>query len=252
MRWIRVAAVATAAAAALAACGGTSTHPRPVPTTPRPSGEAGKPAATIMSDARAALLAASSVRITGTVAVRASGTGSTTQRFDLRLTRVKGLPDATGTVTTTSITGTKRLTVSLAIIRVGGTLYIRGDRAYYSRIGPKAAAVAGRWISLPAAQDTSVAGLTDLSIVAAGLASPSNRAQVVGTARLGSAPVIVVMPNSAAKLYVAASGAPRPLRLQRTLDVPAGGDGTLDFVDYDAPLTVTAPAGAIPIAKLRG
>ena len=205
-----------------------------------------------MSDARTALLEAGSVRITGTVNVMASGTGSTTQRFNLRLTRVNKTPAATGTVTTTSVTGTKRLTVTLAIIRVGGTLYIRGDRAYYARIGPKAAAVAGRWLSLPASQDTSVAGLTDLSVVAAGLAPPSNRAQVVGTARLGSAPVIVVRPNSATKLYVAASGTPRPLRLQRTLDVPAGGDGTIDFADYGAPVTVTAPAGAIPIAKVRG
>ena len=205
-----------------------------------------------MSDARAALLAASSVRVTGTVNVMAAGTGGTTQRFDLRLTRVKNTPAATGTVTTTSVTGTKRFTVTLAIIRVGGTLYIRGNREYYARIGPKAAAVAGRWISLPASQDTSVAGLTDLSIVAAGLAAPSNRASVAGTARIGSAPVIVLRPNSAAKLYVAASGPARPLRLQRTLDVSAGGDGTIDFADYDAPVTVTAPAGAIPIAKLRG
>ena len=54
-----------------------------------------------------------------------------------------------------------------------------------------------------------------------------------------------------ATLYVAASGAPRPLRLQRSGTSPAGVAGTLDFSDYDAALTVAAPAGAIDIAKLR-
>ena len=48
---------------------------------------------------------------------------------------------------------------------------------------------------------------------------------------------------------MAASGVPRPLRLQRSLNAPAVADGTLDFTDYDAPLAVTAPAGAIAIAQ---
>ena len=69
MRRIRRAAAAVVAAGTLVACSGTTTHPRAVPTTPRPSGEAGKPAATIVNDARAALLAASSVRVTGTFSI---------------------------------------------------------------------------------------------------------------------------------------------------------------------------------------
>lgn len=238
------------AAGALVACSAASTHPRAVPTTPPPSGEAGKPAATIVNDARTALLAASSVRVTGTLTVNAAANGSSAQRFDLRLTRVKGMPAATGTVTTTTVSGKNRSTVTLAIVRIGGALYIRGDRAYYARIGPKAVAVAGRWLSLPAAQDTSVAGLTDLSSIAAGL-SYTSQDRVTGEARLGSAPVVVVMANASARLYVAASGVPRPLRLQRSLSGSSGANGTLDFSEYDAPLTVSAPAGAIPITRVR-
>jgi hypothetical protein len=54
-----------------------------------------------------------------------------------------------------------------------------------------------------------------------------------------------------ATLYVSATGAPRPIRLQRAVTAPSGVAGTLDFRDYDAALTVAAPAGAIDIAKLR-
>ena len=231
----------------LVACSSaTATKARPLPTPSVLPGEAGKPAPTIIGDAHAALLAATSVHVTGTFTPNARST----QRLDLRLTRVNGQPAATGTVTTVTRSGARASTVTLALIRVGSHLYVRGDRSYYARIGPKAAAVAGRWLSLPIAQDKSVADLTDLTTLAAGLSSTSAD-RVRGIQQLRGAGVVIVTTGSGATLYVAQAGPPRPLRLQRTATSASAVTGTVDFADYDAPLSFAAPAGAINIATVR-
>lgn len=234
--------------ALMAACSSaTATRARSLPTPTALPGEAGKPAATIIGDARAALLAATTVHVSGSFTQNSAAV----QRLDLHLTRVKGQPAAIGTVTTVTRSGARTATVRLTLIRLGSHLYVRGDRAYYTRIGPKAAAVAGHWLSLPIAQDRSVADLTDLATLAAGLASsPADR--VLGTDRLGGAGVVVVRAASGATLYVAATGPARPVRLQRAMASGAPVTGTLDFTDYDAPVSVAAPPGAIDIAKVRG
>ncbi len=235
----------------LLGCSSAATRPRPAPSPSRASSEAAKPAATIVDDARSALLSATSVHISGTfTTVGESAAASSTQRLDLRLTRVNGEPAATGTVTTVTRDGAKSQTVTLSLIRLGTHLYIRGDRAYYARIGPKAVAVAGRWLVFPTSQDMSVANLTDVSALAAGF-SATKGGRVEGTRSLGSSTAVVVTAGIGATLFVAATGPSRPLRLQRAGTAPEGVTGTLDFTDYDVPLTVAAPAGAIDIARLR-
>jgi hypothetical protein len=244
----------------LGACSsGTATKARPLPTPSRLSGEAGKPASTIIADARAALLASTSVHINGAF----TQNSRSSQRLDLRLTRVNSQPAATGTVTTVTTSGAKASTVTLDLIRLGSRLYVRGDRSYYARIGPKAAAVAGHWLSLPIAQDKSVADLTDLATLAAGFSSATSD-RVNGTAQLGAHRVVVVTAGAGATvstvsdlsilftLSVAADGAPLPLRLQRTATSASPIAGTLDFSEYDAALQVAAPLRAIDIAKVRG
>jgi hypothetical protein len=243
-------AVLTLLTGALVACtSGTATKARALPTPSRLSGEAGKPAATIVGDARAALLSASSVHVTGTFAQTSTSTSTSTQRLDLRLTKVNAKPAATGTVTTVTRSGAKTQTVTLALIRLGALLYVRGDRAYYARIGPKAAAVAGHWLVLPIAQDKSVEDLTDLQALASDLSSTSAD-RVQGLTQLSGRRVVVVSAGSAT-LYVADDGAARPVRLQRAAGSGSPVAGTLDFAGYDAPLHVAAPAGAIAIAKVR-
>ncbi len=236
----------------VAGCSSTATRARAVPTPSRPSGEAGKPATTIISDARKALLASTSVHVMGAfTAVASSGAATSMQRLDLRLTRIKGTPAATGTVTTVTGSGAKASTVTLSLIRLGSRLYVRGDRAYYARIGPKAAAVAGHWLALPVSQDESVASVTDLTAIAAGFSGAAGD-RVEGTRQLGDTTVVVVTAGPGASLSVSATGAPRPVRLQRSDTAPAGVAGTLDFSEYDAPLTVAAPAGAVDLATVRG
>lgn len=243
----------------LAGCGSdTTTSARPLPSPPKPSGEAAKPAATIVADSRKALLSATSVHLTGTFLgiADASTSGSVSpapgqQLLDLRLSRgSRNSPDAAGTVTTVATTAGKTTTTKIAIIRVGGTLYLLGDKAYYARIGPKAAAVAGKWLSLPISQDQAIADLTDVTPLANGLSGASS-VSVQGVQRIDSGTAVVLHTGAGATLYVAATGTPYPLRLMRAGATPSAVSGTLDFTDYNAPVSIKAPAGAVALAKVR-
>jgi hypothetical protein len=69
---------------------------------------------------------------------------------------------------------------------------------------------------------------------------------------IGATPVVDVMAGVGTTLYVAATGPARPIRLNRSLNVPAGANGSLDFTGYDVPVKVAAPPGALPIATVRG
>jgi hypothetical protein len=236
-------------AVALAGCGG-STKAQP---TPKPSGEAAKSGPTVIADAKQALLAARSVHVRGGFTSTKAGI-TTRQVIDVQVARgADGSALATGTVTTLKRATGKSSSVALALIRVGSQLYVRGDRAYYASIGPKAAAVAGRWLSTPITQDPRTADLTDIKQLAAGLSSAAS-ATNLGVRQLGPFSAVAVRAASGAVLYVAATGPPRPLRLLRAAgSVPASSTvGTLDFAGYDVAVSVKAPAGAIDIAKVRG
>ncbi len=232
----RAAALALVALGAAGCVSTTTTKAGPVPSPPKPTGELAKPAAAIIADARKQLLAAHSVRVSGSINVNAT----TRQRIDLRLGKTaKGVALASGTVRTS----TKKSTVTVSLVRVGKDLYVKGDRAYYQRIGPKAAGVAGHWLWLSIADDDALAAVTDARTLAAGLADPPH-ATTLGETRFGAEKAVEVRAGDAI-VYVASSGNPRLLRLQRT-------SGRLDFADYNARITVKAPAGAVPLAFVKG
>jgi hypothetical protein len=247
----------------------TNIHPHAAPSVVA-TGEIAKPASMILADARNQLLAATSVRVRGTVSQlvatatptpapkttskatptpspSASAKTSVQQRLDLRVGRgPKGQALASGTITTIASAGGQTLTVPIAVIRVGDQLFIYADKSYYARIGAKVALAAGHWLSLPVSQDRAFADLTDVTQFAGGLASTD--AKTGGELRLGTIPAVVVQ-TGGALIYVASSGAPRLLRLQR----PAAANalaGTLDFSEYGAALSVRAPAGAIALQSL--
>ena len=228
----------------LAGCSGaTTTHQETAPSS-TPTGEIAKPANTILADARGELLAARSVRVTGTFA--ATSGDHAKERVDLRLGRgPKGEALAMGTVTTTVTKAGHVSQVVVSLLRAGETLYLRGDRDYYARIDPRVANVAGRWLSLPVGRDQSLSDLTAVTRFAAGLTTPD--AGVEGQLKLGSQQAIVVRAGGALA-YVSASGRPLLLRLQR----PEGNAvaGILDFTDYGAALSVRPPADAVALQSV--
>jgi hypothetical protein len=255
-------------AVVLISCTSANTTREHVIPSPTATGELAKPAATILADARRELLASTSVRVRGTLTqvlpapaptptksgVKSTGPSakptpktSVQQRLDLRVGRGSaGQALATGTITTIASAGGQTLKVPIAVIRVADQLYIKADASYYARIGPKVALAAGHWLSLPTSQDQAFADFTDVTKFTAGLKATG--ARTGGLLKLANQSTVVVQ-TAGALVYVAASGPPRLVRLQR----PASADtlaGSLDFSEYGAPLSVRAPAGAIALQTL--
>ncbi len=234
-----------ASLAVLVACSnGTTTRTQSAPSPPAATGEIAKSAKAILADARRELLATRSVRVTGTISTKA-GT-PTTEKIDLRLGHsAKGEALAMGTVTTTLTSAGRTSQVAVELVRVGGDLYLHGDRDYYARIDPRVASVGGQWLSLPVGQDRSLSDLTDVTQLASGL--NASGASTAGRIRFGTQQAIVVRAGGALA-YVAASGRPLLLRLQR----PQGNAvaGLLNFTGYDAALSVRPPARSVPLQSL--
>ena len=252
--------MAIAAVAALAGCGSTGTN-----------GVAKKGTGSIVANAEDAVLNASSVHIQGQFK-----SGDQPVTLDLRLEQDKG---ATGTVTIGNEV--------IELLRVGPDVYVKGDEQFYrsvlSRLGagagspaPSAApsgtgapstagsaaasgsssasdniAVTAMQINFlhigPAdAQYQTFASLTDprqlLSQVMQGIGALDKDGQkdIRGTKS------IVLSGGKGTRVYVAIDGQPF---LERVL--PPGG-GTLDFMDYDQPVTLNPPppGQVVDIAKI--
>ncbi len=162
-------------------------------------GEAGKPAAQILSDAQAAALAADSVTITGTVARGAStGTAATSATIQL--------------VLTSSGDGREQITgagQNIDLIKVGPTLYVKGLTA------PGAAAGYQRLSATDPRAAPLVAQL-DKKTVFSQLIKTGDTAAVTSTATVAGQPAVKVTPSSGVGvLYVADDAVhPYPLEVQ--------------------------------------
>jgi hypothetical protein len=233
-------ALAIAAAAAtvlLAGCSqgtsghaSTSTQPGPGTSAPKPkpagNGVAALPAAEIVTKAGQALRQAKTVRVSADLV-----NGTDKIKVDLRISGVKG---ATGTVSVGS--------APFTILRIGATAYLKGDAATWTKAGAGQAAqmLAGKWIKVPTndknfaefVKFTQVATLADLFVAAGGTADKAT------TTLRGQAAVKLSDPDGSA-LYVATQGRPYPLRVQQA--ATASDHGTVDFTDFDRPVTLTPP-----------
>jgi len=225
-----------------------------------PNGEATRGPRQILSDAEGALARARSFRL------QASGVD---RSGALALTLAVSTP---GKLMLTIDHGPQTESLILA----GGSAYIQANRSFWSQqVGARAAALlSGRWIKAP-----TQAGLGGLNF----LTDPMHRARCLlgshvgtvtkgGSANVGGRPAVVIAtsgdaPGSApGRLYVAASGAPVPLRAVQTGPTHPGapldrscGQSTPDttrhsdttFSDYDKPLAIAPPKGAVDISKLQ-
>ena len=138
---------------------------------------------------------------------------------------------------------------------VDGVTYFRGDSKVFAAFGANAAVssqAAGKWI-----KDTGSSG------PAAGFATFLNRQQLFdqllkpngtvkkgGTTTVNGEKAVILIDedsSSGGKLFIAATGKALPLRIE-----PNTGQGSIDFLDYDADVNVEAPSGAIDISQLSG
>jgi hypothetical protein len=218
------------AALLMAGCASDTERPVAVPSTPPVDS---LPAPQIVAQAQRALAQAASVHVTGTF----SQQGKTVQ-FDMRIAEGK---KATGSVTTDG--------VRVDLRRLGDRLYVKGDDKFLAALGEKAIATKGRWLVAPVAQaDKGLANLSDLAQFASTLSPGSGVLTKETVRKLGGRDAVSVRSATGARLYVADTGNPVPLRIERL----GAATGFIDYGDYDAPVDVTAPSPTVDLVSVTG
>lgn len=219
----RLAAVALAGLA-LAGCGSSSSN-----------GEAGKPAAQVVADARAAAAGAKLVHVVG-----AGTDNGSPLKLDIWLARGrgKGHLEESGT--------------SFDLVRIGKTVYIKGSDAFLRRFAGSAGVTLfhGRWLkgATSDAQLRSLVPLTDIEQFFEGVLGQHGKIVNKGeTTRNGARVVEIRDATEGGSLYVAAEGAPYPLALHG-----GGNQGDISFSAWNGTSTIAAPKDSLDLNSLSG
>jgi hypothetical protein len=230
-----------------AACGilsGSTSSAPPATTSPAATqapanGIAGKPPAQIVAAATKALASARSVRVKGTV--RQSGVRYT---FDLVLKQAS----AKGSMTA-PILGINN--AQFAFVVAAGKLFVRSNTLWQKTGGTAAAQLLdNRWVVLPKAsfRDFPFRSIRVFArSIHSGLPGKPRRAGPV--TMINGRPAIPVRSGDSI-VYVATTGAPFPLRAMPATH--AAGQGVVDFIAYNAPVTIGPPPNAVDLSQLRG
>ncbi len=210
--------------AVLAGCGGSKSN-----------GEAEKPAAQVVADAKAAALAAKSVHVAGSITD--AGQPLT---LDLDLARDKG---GKGTMSESGL--------AFEIIRVGDRAYIRGSDAFLKKFAGAAGAqlLHGKWLqgSATSGDLSALAPLTDIGKLMNGALGGHGKLRNAGETQYKGQKVVAIEDRTKnGTLYVAATGTPYPVAIV--------GDksqaGTVTFDNWNESVSIVAPKGAIDMSKL--
>jgi hypothetical protein len=211
---------------ALTGCGGAAPA----------NGVATKPAPEVVAAAKAAADGASSVHISGSLA--SNGSPIT---VNLDLVAGKG---GRGQVSEDGL--------SLELIHLGGTVYIKGSPAFYRRVGGATAAqlLQGRWLKAPATVGSfaSLASLSDLRRLVDMALAINGTPTLAGTTTVGGQKAVGV--TDAAKtgtLYVATTGTPYPIAVADA----GASSGKIMFGRWNEPVPLAAPANALDVTKLQ-
>lgn len=245
MRPTRILLAVSAAALVATACGDDSTPGAAAPSqaagsaaasaspTAATSGVADLAATEIFARTKAAFKAADTVRLKGSGA-----SGTTKFAIDMRYSTAG---NAIGTVSNAGQT--------IELRRVGQTVYVKADKAFWTKSAGAAVAelLGGKYLKAPLA-DPRVAQLgafTDKNSFADEVLSPSNNVSKGDTKSIRGIPAIGLVDKSStgsATLYVSTSGEPVPLQLAPSSG--AGNEGSFDFLDYGKPVDVAVPPAA--------
>lgn len=212
-------------ACAIAGCGSSSTN-----------GVQSKSPTAIIAEAQKAAEGAKSVKVAGSVA-----SGGTKLTLDLQIVQGQG---AKGTISEGPL--------SFELIRVGGSVYIKGSAAFYQHFAGSEAAklLQGRWLQAPATSGefATLGGLTDMHQLLGTVLGQHGSLAKGGTSTVDGKKVVIVKDTSrGGALYVATTGKPYPVQISKT----GATGGKVTFSEWDAPVTIAAPTGAIDITKLK-
>jgi hypothetical protein len=218
--------LALGAVALLAGCGGSSSSNALNAT-------AGKSPDEIVADAKAAAAKAATVHITGSTVNE-----NRPISIDMELVAGKG---AKGRLELGGL--------GIQIVALERAFYLNGSAEFYRRLAGSAAAALlhGKWLKAPAGSGNfaSLAQLTNLnSLLESSLAGHGTLVKGQLTTVEGHKAVSVRDAGRSGTLYVAATGAPYPLKLTHE-------GGNVFFRNWNKPVTLTAPANAINITQLQ-
>lgn len=160
--------------------------------------------------------------------------------LNLTLARGKG---AKGSVTQNGL--------AFNLVRVGGKVYIQGSDAFWRHYAPSAAGLLhGRWIAGPVGKGrfAELAPLTDAARLFALVEASHGRLVNRGLTTYDGQKVAEIRDTSdGSRLYVAATGTPYPVALVGGRKHP---NDELSFDDWNAQVSVSAPAHAIDLTAL--
>lgn len=223
-----------------AGCGGGGAGGSSSSSTGQASGEAAKPANTVVADAAKAATDASSFHMSGQIHSSGKLIG-----VDLSLVRGKG---ATGTVT---VGGAK-----VDLVLIGDDGYVRASSDFWQRYAGQAGGpalvqmLADKWIKFPgkSAQLGSLTGPLSNKQLFKTLTTSHGKLENKGETTYNGQSVVTIRDvTKNSTLYVAATGTPYPVGLVKT----AGSDrGTVAFDHWNEPPTLTAPKGALDFSQL--
>lgn len=228
---MRASALALVLTAALLAGCGSSKKSAP------PNDEASKPGRQVFADAKAAALGASSAHFSGNL--RSNGTPLT---VDLTTVRGKG---GTGSMSESGL--------KFDIVRIGDTVYIRGSDAFYKHFAGAAVAqlLHGKWLKAPADHGRlkTLTPFTDLGALFAAISSYRGGLTNEGKTTFEGQSVVAIRDSEGGKLYVAATGKPYPVAI---VGGTKGASGTISFDNWNKPVSLSAPSGALDISHFLG
>jgi hypothetical protein len=215
-------------AAVLTGCGGGSST--------KGNGVSAKSPEQILAAAKSAAASAASVHIAGSIV-----SGGKPISLNMELAAGKG---GKGTIAQEGF--------SIQLIQVEGNVYIDGSDAFYKHVAGDTAAQLfdGKWLKAPAnsgelaslAQLTDLSKLLDTALASHGALSKGSEETIDGQKAIGLKDT-----TKGGTLYVAATGSPYPLEIVKS----GSGGGKVVFDNWNKPVTLKAPAGAIDISKLQ-
>jgi hypothetical protein len=141
--------------------------------------------------------------------------------------------------------------LSFTIIKVNQTVYMNGSDAFWRRVGGTAAVQLfhGKWLKAPATgQFASLAALTDVQTLFSKLLSNHGTLAKGGTSTINGQKVVAVHDTTmGGTLYVATTGPAYPIEISKT----GAQGGRIVFDRYNQPVSLSAPANAIDVSKLK-
>jgi hypothetical protein len=199
------------------------------------NGVSAKSATQILASAEAAVKGAKSVHVSGSVV--SSGQPIT---LDLHIASGRG-----------GIGQMSENGLSFQIVDLAKTVYVKGSPAFWRHFGGDAAAqiFQNKWLKGPATGSlASFAALTNLPQLLGKILSTHGTLTKGATTTIAGQKVVAVDDaGQRGTLYVAVQGPPYPVQISK----PGGDGGKLVFNQYDQPVTLTAPQGAIDLSQLQ-